>query len=78
MHLHAELKCWSDRYSCGFPKTRWNDGTADGTAISKYLGRDSPQSVDNYPISTQNPTERPTVSAYCNLAYVRQETLYLC
>jgi len=41
----------------GFPKTRRNDGTADGTAISKYIGRDSPQSVDNYPISTQNPTE---------------------
>ena len=40
----------------GFPKTRRNDGTADETAISKYIGRDSPQSVDNYPISTQNPT----------------------
>ena len=36
---------------------RRNDGTADGTAISKYIGRDSPQSVHNYPISTQNPTE---------------------
>jgi len=42
---------------CGFPKTRRYDGTADGTAINKYIRRDSPQSVDNYPISTQNPTE---------------------
>jgi len=39
-------------FSTGIPITRRNDGTA----ISKYIGRDSPQSVDNYPISTQNPT----------------------
>ena len=31
----------------GFPKTRRNDGTADGTAISIYIGGDSPQSIDN-------------------------------
>jgi len=31
----------------GFPKTRRNDETADGTAISKYIGRDSRQSFDN-------------------------------
>jgi len=41
----------------GLSRTRRNDGMADGTAISKYIGRDSRQSFDDYPIITQNPTE---------------------
>jgi len=44
-------------FFAGFPKTRLNDGTADRTAISKYIGRDSRQSFGNYPIITQNQTE---------------------
>ena len=39
----------------GLSRTRRNDGMADGTAISKYIGRDSQQSFDNYPIITQTP-----------------------
>jgi len=44
-------------HTYGLPRTRRNDETADGTEISKYIGLDSRQLFDNYPIITQNPTE---------------------
>jgi len=60
----------------GFSKTRRN---ADGTAVSKYIGQDSPQSVDNYPISTQNPTTvaRSVVLSSLLLFHLLSHPMYL-
>ena len=32
----------------GLSKTRWNDGTADGTTITNFVGRDGRWLHDNY------------------------------
>ena len=55
----------------GFPKTIRNDRMADGTAISKYIGRDSLQSLDNYPIITQNLTEQQLAIILVLLRYAK-------
>ena len=58
---------WDSRLS---PKSNPASLKLDGSTerpteqqLANIWGRDSPQSLDNYPIITQNPTERPTESA---------------
>ena len=41
----------------GHPKSRRNDGTADGTAISKYIGRDSRRNSNKLDRTTERPTK---------------------
>jgi len=42
----------------GHPKSRRNDGTADGTAISKYIGRGSRRNNNKLDRTTERPTIR--------------------
>jgi len=42
----------------GNPESRRNDGTADGTSISKYLGRDSRRNSKKLDSRTERPTKQ--------------------
>ena len=53
----------------GHPKSRRNDGTADDTAISKYIGRGSRRNSNKL----DRATERPTIRARDQRSTVNQE-----